>query len=233
MIHQRRRMIAVLSPAFPTQSTATAISHDQDPSFQGETLFEREEPPSSLEIPLRDQCGLVPNKVCAGEAQCICKDQWWSQCRVPLNGSWTPSDEENWASTGPSEAGTTSSSPSSPTDSADSISEYVARPPESSILPMASHYVPNSATNPTDASTSKISLEPSSPSSIISEAVPSSKPLESSAPSMASHNLPNYIANLTDALGPESLPRVNSLPLVIGDPVPSFESSTILMQYLV
>lgn len=44
-------------------------------------------------IPLWAQCALAPNEVCNEDARCICKDQWWSQCRLPINGSWTPSDE--------------------------------------------------------------------------------------------------------------------------------------------
>lgn len=60
--------------------------------------------PSSIsaarQIPLWDQCGLNSNEVCAGGAQCICKDPWWSQCRTPVNDSWTPLGEA-WECSGP------------------------------------------------------------------------------------------------------------------------------------
>ena len=52
------------------------------------------------EIPLWDQCGFGPDEVCANGARCICKDQWWSQCRLPINGSWAPIDE-SWQCTEP------------------------------------------------------------------------------------------------------------------------------------
>ena len=56
-------------------------------------------------IPLWHQCDLSHNEMCAGEAQCICKNMWWSQCRVPLNGSWTPLGEA-WQCSEPKPNGT-------------------------------------------------------------------------------------------------------------------------------
>lgn len=67
-------------------------------------------PPSistARQIPLWDQCGLNTNEICAGGAQCICKDPWWSQCRTFMNDSWTPLGEV-WQCTGP-KAGTAAS----------------------------------------------------------------------------------------------------------------------------
>ncbi|KAI4129763.1 MAG: hypothetical protein LQ338_002073 [Usnochroma carphineum] len=62
------------------------------------------------EIPLWGQCGLAPNEFCAEGARCICKNQWWSQCRVPINGSWI-SIGEIWNCTGPKPLESLSPSP--------------------------------------------------------------------------------------------------------------------------
>ncbi|KAI4284662.1 MAG: hypothetical protein L6R38_001240 [Xanthoria sp. 2 TBL-2021] len=196
-------------PASATPPAVTAVSHDL--ASQGKNLRVREEPSSlpsssssspstatSPEIPLWDQCGLLPNEICAGEARCICKDQWWSQCRVPLNGSWIPHGED-WACTEPNQGGTNSSSPSLPTNVTNSISESVAKPLESSALPVASYNLPGSAAEPAASSVSKTPPRVSSPSSVINGAVPSSEssrgilvpPMATSAsvPSPASNSL--------------------------------------------
>lgn len=71
----------------------------------------------SLEVPLWGQCNLEPHQVCVQGARCICKDEWWSQCRVPLNGSWTPLGED-WHCTETSTSdGVSSSSLPEPTPS--------------------------------------------------------------------------------------------------------------------
>lgn len=72
------------------------------------SVIQASTPPSTSttqQIPLWDRCGLNTNEICAGGAQCICKDPWWSQCRTFSNGSWTPLGEA-WQCTGP-KAGTT------------------------------------------------------------------------------------------------------------------------------
>ncbi|KAL8705638.1 MAG: hypothetical protein Q9201_001275 [Fulgogasparrea decipioides] len=79
-----------------------------------QSIVEASAPSAALtrEVPLWGQCGLNSHEKCAGDAQCICKDQWWSQCRIPLNGSWFPSGE-NWECHGLQADATNSSLPSS------------------------------------------------------------------------------------------------------------------------
>lgn len=68
---------------------------------------------AARQIALWDQCGLTTDEVCAGGAQCICKDPWWSQCRIQISDSWTPRDEA-WQCTGPKASINDSHSSSSP-----------------------------------------------------------------------------------------------------------------------
>ena len=101
----------ISTPATTASSAATEGSLLPNDLFAREgPLMGASSPAMTAEIPLWGKCGPAISGTCAGEARCIYKDPWWSQCRVPINGSWTPSNE-TWAGTRPNSGNPSSASP--------------------------------------------------------------------------------------------------------------------------
>ncbi|KAL8963971.1 MAG: hypothetical protein Q9183_004803, partial [Haloplaca sp. 2 TL-2023] len=127
------------------------------------------DPPSTEDlIPLWDQCGVVPNQLCTDGAQCMCKDNTWSQCRIPLNGSWFP-EGEDWTCTGYPTHSTPSDDmgPESPTD------DELPPPPRPTIQSSSG------STQPTDEPVSAPTNPPMSPAD--DEVPPPPPPTEGSS----------------------------------------------------
>ena len=48
---------------------------------------------NDIAIPLWGACSSGISEICAPGSRCICKDQWYSQCRIPIQGSYAPPGE--------------------------------------------------------------------------------------------------------------------------------------------
>lgn len=180
---------AAYLPVSDKSSTLSGIVHELPPdtenlrgrkeavSLPASTSTPKSGSPSATagsEIPLWGQCGLVPDKPCAGGARCICKDQWWSQCRLPINGSWAPLNE-TWTCTESASSTTVPPSPSRPTNASRSPSKGAT-----SLFapPIASRSQSDSAADLTTSSSTPSVSQPSNHSLDTSSAVPSFKTIQ-------------------------------------------------------
>ena len=96
-------------------------------------------------IPLWGRCGLGPDEICA-EGSCICKDQWWSQCRIQINGSWVPRGED-WLCTEPETKSTAPLEHVSPLVLSQSQPVTEARPVAASTVSLSSNSPPPAASS--------------------------------------------------------------------------------------
>ena len=98
---------ATITNSNPVTSSTQSIKEilatsTQDPSrasaqivnlVSSENLISSPIPSGGIIIPLWGACSPGTTGTCIKGSRCICKDQWYSQCRVPIQGSYAPSDE--------------------------------------------------------------------------------------------------------------------------------------------
>ncbi|KAL8867194.1 MAG: hypothetical protein Q9174_005818, partial [Haloplaca sp. 1 TL-2023] len=159
------------------------------------------DPPSTEDlIPLWDQCGIVPNQLCADGAQCMCKDATWSQCRIPLDGSWFP-EGEDWRCTG-SEFNTTPV-PSPDDTRPESPAENEIPPPSPPAIQSSSQST--QSTNPpisasSDVPSPLLNKSDIRPDSTAFDTFPTSsenRPILAARPSSSIEAPPPFVSNLS------------------------------------
>ena len=105
-------------------------------------------------IPLWDSCSPGTAGACEKGSQCICQNQWYSQCRVQINGSWVPPGE-SWLCSQPD--------PNVPAESSSDVKNKVSSSSSSTATSSASSSSLPVAAEASASSTSSLALpQPSS-----------------------------------------------------------------------